>query len=167
MQPLILTLELDRASFEYFNTLRQRHFPPERNFLGAHVTLFHQLPPEHLPAIQMDLNAACSNQPPMELTVSPPFLLGRGLAYGLESQALNELRQRLAEQWKSHLTSQDKRPFRPHVTVQNKVAPAKARQLHAELSAAFAAFTARAMGALLWRYLGGPWKKLERFPFRR
>ncbi len=41
----ILTLELDEQSQAYFERLRQEHYPREQNRIGAHVTLFHTLPP--------------------------------------------------------------------------------------------------------------------------
>src|SRR5687768_4540855 len=44
--PLVLTLEMDGESFRRLNELRSRFFPPERNFVPAHVTLFHRLPGE-------------------------------------------------------------------------------------------------------------------------
>jgi hypothetical protein len=43
-RPLILTLKMDRESFSRFEGLRQAHFPPHRNFIPAHLTLFHHLP---------------------------------------------------------------------------------------------------------------------------
>jgi hypothetical protein len=46
MSPLILTLEMDTHSFEILDALRKKHFPPERNVLDAHITLFHKLPGE-------------------------------------------------------------------------------------------------------------------------
>jgi len=45
-QPLILTLKLDEESQAFFDKQRALYFPPERNFLKAHLTLFHQLPDE-------------------------------------------------------------------------------------------------------------------------
>ena len=45
--PFVLTLELDGASFGRLNELRRRHYPPERNMVPAHLTLFHQLPAAH------------------------------------------------------------------------------------------------------------------------
>ena len=44
--PFVLTLEMDGESFARFNELRQAHYPPERNLVPAHVTLFHRLPGE-------------------------------------------------------------------------------------------------------------------------
>jgi len=48
---LILTLALDGEAFALFDRLRREHFPPERNVVPAHVTLFHALPGEERAAI--------------------------------------------------------------------------------------------------------------------
>ena len=42
--PFILTLTLDPQAQARFDALRARHFPADRLFVGAHVTLFHALP---------------------------------------------------------------------------------------------------------------------------
>jgi|SRR4051812_40380682 hypothetical protein len=39
----ILTAEMDPESFAWLDRLRQQHFPPERNLLSAHLTMFHRL----------------------------------------------------------------------------------------------------------------------------
>jgi hypothetical protein len=39
----ILTAEMNGESFAWLDGLRREHFPPERNFLSAHLTLFHRL----------------------------------------------------------------------------------------------------------------------------
>lgn len=82
--------------------------------------------------------------------------LGRGVA---------GLRAELARGWATWLTSQDRQPRRPHVTIQNKVAPEVARDTLARLTASFVPWEARAEGLLLWRYRGGPWEAAGRFPF--
>jgi hypothetical protein len=91
--------------------------------------------------------------------------LGRGVAYTLASTGLTELRRDLAVAWEPWLTPQDRQRHAPHVTVQNKVDPAVARALHARLSAAFEPGTVAARGLGLWRYLGGPWEPVARYPF--
>ena len=40
--PLVVTLEADARSQARFDAARERWFPPERNLVPAHVTLFHQ-----------------------------------------------------------------------------------------------------------------------------
>ena len=92
--------------------------------------------------------------------------LGRGVAVRIEAPGLAELRAALAVRWDSWLTPQDRQKLRPHVTVQNKVEPAVARALHAELAAGFEPFPVRIERLCLWRYLGGPWEALHAFPFR-
>ena len=63
------------------------------------------------------------------------------------------------------LTAQDGQGWRPHVTVQNKVATGVARALLAELQAEFTPFHFTAPGLVLWRYLGGPWERRAAFAF--
>ncbi|HYD99382.1 MAG TPA: 2'-5' RNA ligase family protein [Alphaproteobacteria bacterium] len=163
--PLILTLALDAAAFARFDALRRAHFPPERNHIPAHLTLFHHLPGGELPAIAAALAEAAGRRAPFPLAVTGLRPLGRGVAYAIESPPLLALRGALAARWAAWLTPQDRQPLRPHVTVQNKVAPAAAAALLAELAAEFAPWTATAEGLLLWRYRGGPWEAAGRFPF--
>jgi 2'-5' RNA ligase len=153
--PLILTLKLDAESFERFDGLRRRHFPPALNYIPAHITLFHKLPGERLAEIKADVRASAG--PPLPLCISGVRRLGRGVAYEVSSPALASLRDTLAGLWRERLSPQDRQPFRPHVTVQNKVEPALADALYGALRADFRPFTATGEGVLIWRYLGGPW----------
>jgi hypothetical protein len=91
--------------------------------------------------------------------------LGRGAAYRLVSTELSALHRGLQKQWWGALTAQDRQGFRAHVTVQNKVQPEVARSTLAALRARFVPFPVEARGLLLWRYDGGPWTALRRFPF--
>lgn len=165
-EPLILTLWMDDESFGSLDALRRAHFPPERNLIPAHVTLFHRLPGEELPSVTATLHARCAEQSVFLVRTDGLRSLGRGVAFTLQSEELAALRLGLARQWTSWLSAQDRQGFRPHVTVQNKVAPEEARALLDELSVSFEPFTIGARGLLLWRYLGGPWELLGRFPFR-
>lgn len=61
MQPLILTLWLDDDAARHFNELRQRYFPRERNYLDAHLTLFHALPAVAEARIRADLDEICAH----------------------------------------------------------------------------------------------------------
>jgi 2'-5' RNA ligase len=163
--PLILTLAMDEASFAFFDRLRRRHFPPERNLIPAHLTLFHALPGAHRAAIVEDVAAAAANLAPFPLAVTGLRPLGRGVAYTLASEPLGRLRARLATLWDGWLTPQDRGRHAPHVTVQNKADPAAARTLLAALAASFEPFTATATGLDLWHYRGGPWELAARFSF--
>ena len=92
--------------------------------------------------------------------------LGRGAAYRLESAELAAVHAELRAAFAGVLTPQDRQPYRPHVTVQNKVDPAVARETVAALRAAFEPAEVRATGLGLWRYAGGPWVELSRHLFR-
>jgi hypothetical protein len=165
--PLILTLALDAATQGWLEALRQAHFPPERNLVPAHVTLFHELPGERLRDIVDTLARCCAAMPAdVPVRLGPPRFLGRGVALEVAAPAVAALRGRLAETWRDVLTAQDAQPWRPHATVQNKVAPQVARALHAALTATLAPREAAAEGLLLWHYRGGPWDAAGRFRFR-
>ena len=155
--PLILTLQMDERSQKRFDGLRELHFPPERNYLRAHLTLFHKLPGEREAEISADLREICRDQEPLTLTATGLLSLGRGVAFELSSPELVVLRRELAGRWEPWLGAQDRQGFKPHVTVQNKVSLERARTLHERLLATFSPFEVRAVGLSLWRYLGGPW----------
>ncbi len=170
--PLVVTLLLGEDAQRRFDRLRAAHFParplpgarPERARggeegvfrLAAHVTLFHALPGDELPRVRAVLTEA-ADRPAFGLLVSRVRLLGRGVAYDLESAELTALWAELRDRFDPWLTPQDRQPGRAHVTVQNKVDPQTARELHAGLAASFTPETVPARGLGLWRYLGGPW----------
>ncbi|MXQ11221.1 2'-5' RNA ligase family protein [Microvirga makkahensis] len=163
--PLILTLALDEHSFAFFDAQRRRSFPPERNFIPAHLTLFHHLPGDQLESIQEVIAQRCSVQGCFPLQVTSLRSLGRGVAYVLHSVELAALRSSFAREWAQWLTPQDRQKHQPHVTVQNNVDPQAARALLAELTAAFVPFEATGIGLDLWWYRGGPWEKVRRYSF--
>ena len=159
----VLTLQLDPSSQARFDALRQRHFPPERNQIPAHLTLFHTLP--DAPEIADDLAAAAAGCRPFPLAVTGLRSLGKGVAYTLASAALQSLHSHLAARFADDLTPQDCQRLQPHIVVQNKVTPEAARTLLAKLQSTFHPFEAQATGLDLWQYLGGPWNHLTTFPF--
>jgi 2'-5' RNA ligase len=163
--PLIITAALDEGAFAWFEDLRQSHFPSHRNRVPAHLTLFHALPGEQEPFIAKTLKATCQRIRPMKLDVRGPWSIGRGVAYRLASRELDQLRSELAEAFSPWLTLQDRAPFRPHITIQNKADPADARLLLERLQLEFEPFDIIAEGLQVWRYLGGPWEAIERLPF--
>ena len=165
--PLILTLGLEDAAQARFDALRRRHFPPERNFVPAHVTLFHDLPGAEAEAIAEELTLRCAETAPLAVRITGLRPLGRGVAYTLESRELGQLRAALARAWAPWLTAQDRQGYRPHLTIQNKASPEVARALLAALEAEFSAFDVTATGLLLWHYQGGPWDEAGRFAFKR
>ena len=133
--------------------------------MGAHVTLFHALPGERVDDVRRAL-ALAAGRPPFDVAVTGVRFLGRGVALDLAAPELTGLRDDVAAEFAADLTAQDRQWRHPHVTVQNKVEPAVARALHADLSAGFTPWTATARGLGLWHYRGGPWDPDAEFPFR-
>jgi hypothetical protein len=64
------------------------------------------------------------------------------------------------------LTPQDSAPWRPHITIQNKVEPREARRLQEQLRASFQRRPLSIRGLASWRYRGGPWEPLKTHIFR-
>lgn len=156
-QPIILTAIMGTADFAWADGLRRRHYPPERNLVPAHVTLFHQLPPfvEGELLQRMKLIAL---EPAPAARLTGLVNLGTGVAYRIESPALLAIRAELAEAFHGLLTQQDIGVPRLHLTIQNKVDPAEARSLHAELAAQLRPRPLAIAGLAAWRYRGGPWE---------
>jgi hypothetical protein len=94
--PLIVTALLDEAAQQRFDRLRRSHFPPERNHLDAHLTLFHRLPDAS--AVVSTL-AVAADQPTITARVRRVRGWRGGVAYDLAAPELTALRGRLAQCW--------------------------------------------------------------------
>ena len=164
--PLVLTLELDGNAFACLDALRRRFFPPERNLVPAHVTLFHQLPGDRARDIKALLKVMADKRRPIEVAVAEVKGLDRGVAVFLRSAGLSALRDELAAEWGPWLSEQDRAGFRPHVTVQNKVDAAEARRTQALVAAELRLRAVTGIGLHLWRYRAGPWEHVQLFRFR-
>ena len=163
--PIILTATMGAADFAWANALRRRHFPPERNFLDAHITLFHHLPPSILPELRHRMRALCVGPPPPAM-LAAVIALGRGVAFRVDSPALDAMRAQLAAAFAGLLTPQDRASPRLHITVQNKVGVEEARKLHREMAADFRPRPLAIAGLAAWHYRGGPWEAAGEARFR-
>ncbi len=162
--PLILTVQLDKSSQYFFNEKRKEYFPPERNFLEAHLTLFHHLPDDEDIIIER-METICAQQKIVSLPVTEVKNIGKGVVYKIESKELISLHKRLQKEWLPHLTIQDRQGLWPHITIQNKVTIEEAKRTLEKEKTGFASFIAQAEGFTLWRYLNGPWQWYRSFPF--
>ena len=162
--PLIATLLLEQRAAQELDALRERWFPPERNQLSAHVTMFHALPGEELPEVLEAVREAC-RRPAFDVQVTGLRSLGRGVALVLRAPELDAVRGRIAAAFAGRLGRQDAQGFRPHVTVANFLPPEQARALLARLEAEFSPWSARARGVGVHRYLGGPWEQVAEEEF--
>lgn len=164
--PLILTAVLPKDLHAWATALRTRYFPQERNYLEAHVTLFHALPTNCEATLLSVLKQFAAEFAPVEAQLLGLMSLGRGTALKLDSPGVMRLRDAIADHLHGLLTAQDQHRPRLHVTIQNKVSPADAKALQAELEGTIRPrrFAFRALG--LHRYVGGPWHHVRDFAFR-
>ncbi len=163
--PIIVTALLGRADQALFDALRREHYPPDRNVLAAHLTLFHHLPPSVEDELKRRLNDATRGLRAPAARATGLMSLGRGVAVRIESPGLSAIRRELVDAFAGLLTPQDAGGWRPHVTIQNKVAPAMAKLLLNALAKAFRAREVEVAGLAAWAYRGGPWAPISRHMF--
>jgi hypothetical protein len=162
---LIVTVEIAPPDLSWLDQLRHLHYPPERNQLPAHLTMFHALPPSAEGEVRRSLGRLAAERPP-RASIDGVMDLGGGVAFRIVSPELDAMRRELAVNFRGLLSAQDSGGWRPHVTIQNKVAVREARQLLEVLERDFRPRPLGIAGLGLHRYLGGPWEPLERYAFR-
>ena len=123
--PFVLTLKMDGESFAALDALRRRYYAPERNLVPAHVTLFYRLPGERAREIRL-LAKTVAGRKPIEIASAEVKAMERGVAISLRSPQLGALREELAQEWSPWLGDEDRRGFRPHVTIQTTLDEAEA-----------------------------------------
>lgn len=162
---LIVTAELGAADFAWLDRLRRTHYPADRNQVPAHLTMFHALPPSAEGELRSRLSRLAIGRPP-SARIEGLMDLGGGVAFRVVSSDLDQIREELSHDLCGILGAQDSGGWRPHITIQNKVAPKVAHALLAELERGFQARSLAIGGLGLHRYLGGPWDRLAIHPFR-
>jgi hypothetical protein len=162
---LIVTAELGAGDFSWIEGLRRAHYPPERNQVPAHLTIFQALPPSAESELRNRLREAVRQAAPTA-TIAGLMDLGGGVALRVVSTDLDRIREDLAHDLHGLLGAQDSGGWRPHITIQNKVAPKIARALKQSLERRFAPRPLKIAGLAIHRYLGGPWEPVAVYPFR-
>lgn len=162
--PLVITAELPGDILAWADGLRRQHYPPERNRLRAHVTLFHALPPSSEAEVRR-LLADLARQKAPEARVSGIWDMGTGTAFDIDSPGMEELHGFMAERFHGLLGWQDDRRLRLHITIQNKVKRPVARQLQQELQDTDwkRSFAFRGFGLYAWEE--GLWRPVAEYPF--
>lgn len=164
--PFIVTAEMPGDIMSWADSLRRAHFPPERNHLAAHVTLFHAFAPslrEELPRYLAKLAAEFA---PPEAAVSGLMDLGGGTAIALRSEGMLAVRDRIAEHFWDMLTNQDRGGKKLHITVQNKVPRAAAVALQNDLAPQIESRRFAFTGLGLHLYSNPHWEPVAIWPFR-
>ena len=162
---LIVTAELGAQDFAWLERLRRAHYPPDRNQIAAHLTIFHALPPSAEGELRSRLKQMAAQRPP-PARIEGLMDLGGGVAFRVTSPDLDRIRDELATGLHGLLSAQDSRGWRPHITVQNKVSPKVARALVQSLERDFRPRSLAIHGLGVHRYLGGPWERIAVYPFR-
>jgi hypothetical protein len=162
---LIVTAELGAEDFAWLERLRRTHYPPERNRVPAHLTIFRALPPSAEAELRSRLAEIARHTPPVA-RIDGLMDLGGGVAFRVVSPELDRIRAELASGLHGLLSAQDGGGWRPHVTIQNKVAPRTARALLTALQKDFRPRPLTIHGLGLHRYLGGAWERAALYPFR-
>jgi 2'-5' RNA ligase len=130
--PLILTLKLDKSTQSLLTNLRNKHFPNNRNYLAAHVTLFHAIPAHRYPELDEHLQFRADQTKGFEVFVGEPKKMGargvmvtvRDRPHGKIARIHDDVQQFLqskVREEKDRLTEQDSGMMsKAHVTVMNK-----------------------------------------------
>jgi hypothetical protein len=145
--PIIVTALFGRQDQAWFDMLRREHYPPERNLLPAHLTLFHHLPPGVAEELKQRLSSETRGVRAPQAKVTGLMSLGGGVAYRIEAPELSAIRADLCEAFSGMLMPQDAGRWRPHVTVQNKVTPSLAKVVSGRIVARFPPARDRDRGA--------------------
>jgi 2'-5' RNA ligase superfamily len=162
--PIIVTALFGDEDFQWLDKRRREYFPPERNVLRAHLTMFHHLPPSCAPELLRRLRDATETAAPAA-TLDSLVSLGQGVAYYVHSPELEGVRADIADAFTGLLTPQDQSPWWPHVTIQNKVKPAVAKAL---LDALWVGFRSRKLaiaGLSAFYYRDGLWEPIAAYRF--
>ena len=151
--PFIVTAELPRDVLAWADGLRAKHYPPERNKLAAHVTLFHSFAPSLREELLRVLGRLAGEYARPEARIGSLMPLGTGTALAIHSPGMLAIRQHIAEMFHGALTAQDSHAPRLHITIQNKVTPQAAKALQRALAATLEprAFAFAGLGLHLYR----------------
>ncbi|MEP3227447.1 MAG: 2'-5' RNA ligase family protein [Parasphingorhabdus sp.] len=165
-KPIIMTAIMGRQDFAWADQRRRQYYPPDRNILPAHITLFHHLPPQALAEIKQAVKDMTGMNHPPKTSLHRLIHLGNGVAYELHAPDLLAMRMELADKFHGLTVLQDQQTPRLHITIQNKVSPKDAKQLVTQLSAEFEPRPFEIKGLALHYYEDGPWQSIGEWPFR-
>ena len=163
--PLIVTADFATDDFAWLEGLRRTHYPAERNVVPVHLTMFQGLPPSAAEEVKQELARHAGGPPPRAMIAGLMNLSG-GVAFRVVSDDLEAIREAIADHFHGLLCAPDAAGWRPHVTIQNKVAPRQAKQLHEELERGFRQRPLGIAGLSVHRYRRGPWESLASYKFR-
>lgn len=164
--PFIVTAELPDDVLAWADGLRRAHYPPARNWLKAHVTLFHSFAPSLWEELPRFLSAMTGEFAPPQAEVTGLMDLGEGTAIALRSDSLLAVRQRIADHFWDMLTRQDQGGKKLHITIQNKVSRREALALQQSLAPVLQRRKFAFVGLALHIYRTPHWEAVQTWKFR-
>ena len=161
---LIVTLKIEANRQVFFEEKRKFYYPNYCNFVPAHLTYFHAAPNNEL--FLNSLKAVADiQQILMETECILPF--NNGMAYAAKNDYLQRLHAVLQQNFIKDFSGKDRKIWKPHITIQNKVTTYKAKKNYQELSANFEPFTFKAEGFNVYEYANKKWVFKFFIPFQK
>ncbi len=164
--PLVLTFVMDDESQARLDLWRKLYFPPERNVLKAHLTIYHQLPGQNISRIDeilRDISHLRLSPFPIafeELKTRQGFV-----GVKVASPELMQVKSELDHAFDPFLKAQDRKPYSPHVTVTNLGSPKDAQKVMELLTKEFVPWRGSVRAVSLFHYRGGPWEEYRTYSF--
>ena len=112
MSALIVTADFGADDFAWLEGLRRTHYPPDRNRVPVHLTLFHALPPSAESEARRQLSLR-TGRPAPRAAIAGLMDLGGGVAFRVVSDDLDEMRDELADHFHGLLGAQDAHGWAP------------------------------------------------------
>jgi len=163
-QPLVITLAIDANAQHYFDALRIKYYPAYKNRVPAHITLLHRIQ-QPLELVCEHLQLYCKREA-IGLSADSIIQHRSGNAVHIESSELKRFHATLQIGCKDWLLFRDRKPFHPHITLQQGVTGYKSLTAFRELTQVFRPFDFDAVGIRLWLYEKGRWISSTFLPFR-
>lgn len=154
------------ADQAWLDMLRRAHYPPERNRVPAHLTLFYHLPSSAERELRHCLQKIARASLAPAARITGLMNLGTGTALRIESPDLEAMREDLVEHFQGLLTPPDQARWRPHITIQNKVEVRTARRLQTTLAGERWDRAITLKGFAVWRYVDRQWGAVSKTYFK-
>jgi hypothetical protein len=164
--PHIVLAVLPDAVQARLDGLRRTHYPPDRNRVPAHCTLFHAIPGMVAAELAGLLSTLAAQNPPPRARIDRVLDLDSGTALGVFAPELLALREAIADHFHGLLTGGDALAPRLHVTIQNKVDRPTARALQRTLGASWQAIDTDVQALAVHRVVDGGWQPAGAWRFR-
>lgn len=160
---LIVTLKIEDNRQAFFEEQRKFFYPDFCNFVPAHLTYFHAAPNTEM---FLDALKKIASTPPILMETAAVLPFTNGMAYAANNEYLQHFHALLQQNFSNDLSGKDKKIWKPHITIQNKVTAFRAHKNYQELSLNFEPFSFRVEGFSIYEYAKKNWAFKLFFPFQ-